>query len=151
MQILHYIISMSVKNDWQKIQTEYIVKNASMAKLCKKYGISKTTIYKHCKDGGWTAKRKEYKEKIANKAIQKSQDEVAAYYAELNQICDDASIALAKRIRDMSINDPDMRSCDAANLSAALERIRGFLPPAPAEEEKEGGGVVFMPLRTDGE
>lgn len=60
-------------------------------------------------------------------------------------------MALAKRIKDMAINDPNMRSCDAANLSAALERIRGFLLPAPAEEEKEGGGVIFMPLRTDGE
>lgn len=137
--------------NWTKIETEYITKNISQIKLSKKYKISRSTIQNRCKEGNWTDKRKKYQSVLVQKSVQKAVEKDAEFYAELKQVCDDASMALAKRIKEMAYNADEMRSCDAANLTAALERIKGFLPDASADSEREGGGVVIMPSRDDGE
>ena len=137
--------------NWTTIETEYVTKNISQIKLSKKYKISRSTIQNRCKKGNWTDKRKKYQSVLVQKSVQKAVEKDAEFYAELNRVCNDASMALAKRIKEMAYNADEMRSCDAANLTAALERIKGFLPDAPADSEREGGGVVIMPSRDDGE
>ncbi len=148
---MYYKKNMSTKIDWTKIETEYVTQNISQIKLSKKYKISRSTIQDRCKKGDWTSKREKYHTEIARKSVQKAVEKDSEFYAELNKVCDEAAMALAIRIRDMSKQAPDLRSSDVANLSAALERIRAMLPDAAAEPDKEGGGVIIMPARDDGE
>jgi hypothetical protein len=59
--------------NWHKIRAEYIC-GASQRSLAAKYGVSHSTIAKHCRIEKWTDERKAAVNKVAEKVIQKTAD-----------------------------------------------------------------------------
>lgn len=69
------MITIGNKNgvNWHKIRAEYIG-GASQRSLAAKYGVSHSTIAKHCRIEKWTDERKAAVNKVAEKVIQKTAD-----------------------------------------------------------------------------
>lgn len=65
---------MDKKLDWAKIKSEYVSSDMSQADVIKKYGVSGTTVKKHCKEEHWVRDRKKYRERVTNRAIRKQAD-----------------------------------------------------------------------------
>ena len=65
------------KVNWTKIKTEYITGNISQRNLAEKHGVSSSTLCKIAQAEKWTAAREKHRQKIVEKAIQKTADEQA--------------------------------------------------------------------------
>ena len=50
---------MSRKYDWDLIKEEYVSGDMSDDEIVKKYGVAKTTLQKHIKDGDWLSLKKD--------------------------------------------------------------------------------------------
>lgn len=79
---------------WVEIENEYVTdisrKPCTLEKLAGKYQIAIGTIEKYSMEHSWSEKRKNYKESIKQKAIEKSSEEDADRIARLLSITDKA-------------------------------------------------------------
>ncbi len=101
--------------NWHKIRAEYIG-GASQRSLAEKYGVSPTTIAKHCRREGWTAERKAAADKVTKKVIQKTADLAA----------DNATIAAGIRRKGLMILDrlfDDFAQIPATEYRQSMENV----------------------------
>ena len=79
---------------WVEIENEYVTdisrKPCTLEKLAGKYQIAIGTVEKYSMEHSWSEKRKNYKESIKQKAIEKSSEEDADRIARLLSITDKA-------------------------------------------------------------
>lgn len=55
--------------DWKGVQTEYITGDLSLPKLAKKHNLSLSTVQVRCRQEGWVAKRREFKQQAVAVAV----------------------------------------------------------------------------------
>lgn len=60
------------KYDWVKLRREYVTGTDSFDDLCRRYGASKSAVYKRSKSEGWVSDRREYRKKISAAAVEKA-------------------------------------------------------------------------------
>ncbi|MDO4486043.1 MAG: hypothetical protein Q4C46_05535 [Bacillota bacterium] len=58
--------------DWTKLKTEYVTTRLSLKELAEKHGIRYRTVADRSRKEGWVADRKEYLEKVTQKAVSKA-------------------------------------------------------------------------------
>lgn len=63
--------------DWKAIKTEYITSTQSQRELAEKYGVSMTTLGGRARKEKWTTARREYRQKVIEKATRKAADKEA--------------------------------------------------------------------------
>ena len=71
---------------WTKIKTEYITSALSYRKLAEKHGVSVSDLCDRGKREGWVALRRQHRDKVVAKAVQKAADTEADRLARVGQL-----------------------------------------------------------------
>ena len=69
--------------DWTKIETEYVAGTMSLKELAKRKRVSYSTISKKASEGGWAAKRKDFRAKVADRALARARERGVQRLADL--------------------------------------------------------------------
>ena len=70
------------KTNWEKIKTEYITTEISVQKLSAKYKVPNRSVANKCTTEKWVALRKQHREKVVRKAVQKTESPKARALAQ---------------------------------------------------------------------
>lgn len=87
------------KTNWVKIKNEYINGNVSYRKLAEKHGISFSYLQQKARKEKWVLKRKEQQNKISEKVLQKTAENLAEKEANRMARISDAADELLEKIR----------------------------------------------------
>lgn len=101
---------MAEKNNgpnWKKIKAEYIKGGISQQKLADKYGVHRSTLQLHMKREGWQQLRQETAAKAAQKLVEKTASSQAETLSKLQQMQNQAAVALYEKLLQNLINYPD--------------------------------------------
>jgi hypothetical protein len=145
--------------DWSKIETEYVAGQMSLKELAKAKRVSYSTLSKKASEGGWAAKRKNFRANVANDALARAQARGKKRMDKLLQaserLMDAAVKALEddKQFRRFIISDGTGEGCSETteqvfekfdtkamkNMTAVLKDLTGILRDAygiktPAQE-----------------
>lgn len=124
---------MSGKQNFKKIETEYITGNMSLTSLAKKYDIPADTLKKRSQKGKWSSKRKEYKEKVIGKTVEKiaegTSEKLKKEYDVACRMCEVLEEALQDdeqfyRHVDKYGQEDVLKTLDAKRLSAAAKALK---------------------------
>ena len=114
---------------------DYILTGASFRDLAEKYGVSKSSIAKKCKTGGWVDKRGQFVDKV-DKDVLVATKEVAVNRA--MAICESADKLLVKVNQLLDLDDAlsprDLKSLSSTLLD--LKMIHGIKTEAEKESEQ---------------
>lgn len=86
------------KTNWVKIKNEYINGNVSYRKLAEKHGISFSYLQQKARKEKWVLKRKEQQNKISEKVLQKTAENLAEKEANRMARISDAADKLLEKI-----------------------------------------------------
>lgn len=59
--------------NWTKIETRYVAGDKSLKELAKEFRVSYSTLSKRASEGGWAARRKDFRANVANEALARAQ------------------------------------------------------------------------------
>ena len=85
--------------NWIKIRNEYINGNISYRKLAEKYGVSFHTLQDKARKEMWFDKRKQQRDKIAEKTLQKTAEKIAEKQSNFAADLQDTANELLDKIR----------------------------------------------------
>ena len=87
--------------DWQKIKFDYVTNPQSSIKyISEKYGIRNRTVTEKCRTEGWVAAKKEYINRVTEKAVEKAATKNADSLARLSNVADKLVGVLEKAVSD---------------------------------------------------
>lgn len=91
--------------DWNKIKTEYITdESSSYRKLSKKYDVSLTAITNRAKNEGWVKLRKQFKDKLTSKNIEKISEKQADKLSRVLDLTDKLLNKLEQAIEELDVH-----------------------------------------------
>ena len=91
--------------DWNKIKTEYITdESSSYRKLSKKYDVSLTAITNRAKNEGWVELRKQFKDKLTSKNIEKISEMRADKLSRVLDLTDKLLDKLEQAIEELDVH-----------------------------------------------
>ena len=85
---------------WEKLETEYVTGAVSYADLCKKHHVSMSVVKAEARKREWVSKRKEYRSKVCQKAVQKSANNEAERLAKIGIVANQALDRVMKAFED---------------------------------------------------
>lgn len=109
--------------DWEAIETDYVVGNITYRALCDKYGVSESRLTKVAIQRNWTSKRKEFREKRKQEAIDRTLEVQVADKVEFDALTDNACDGMLRRIARAVVEDK-FTAKDLVQLPGALETIQ---------------------------
>ena len=131
--------------DWGAIMQDYILTGASFRDLAEKYGVSKSSIAKKCKTGGWVDKRGQFVDKV-DKDVLVATKEVAVNRA--MAICESADKLLVKVNQILELEDAlsprDLKSISSTLLD--LKMIHGIKDEETSDVNKDINIVMSQEL-----
>ena len=131
--------------DWGAIMQDYILTGASFRDLAEKYGVSKSSIAKKCKTGGWVDKRGQFVDKV-DKDVLVATKEVAVNRA--MAICESADKLLVKVNQLLDLDDAlsprDLKSLSSTLLD--LKMIHGIKDEETSDVSKDINIVMSQEL-----
>ena len=131
--------------DWGAIMQDYILTGASFRDLAEKYGVSKSSIAKKCKTGGWVDKRGQFVDKV-DKDVLVATKEVAVNRA--MAICESADKLLVKVNQILELEDAlsprDLKSISSTLLD--LKMIHGIKDEETSDVSKDINIVMSQEL-----
>ena len=90
--------------DWNVIKTEYITdESSSYRKLSKKYGVSLTAITNRAKKENWAEKKKQFKDNLITKNIEKISKKKSDKMARINDITDKLLAKIERAVEELDI------------------------------------------------
>lgn len=90
--------------DWKRIKTEYITdESSSYRKLVKKYGVSLTAITNRAKKENWIELRKQFKDKVTTKNIEKFSEKQSNRLSRIQGITDKLLDKLERAVEELDI------------------------------------------------
>lgn len=90
--------------DWNTIKTEYITdESSSYRKLAQKYGVSLTAITNRAKKENWVELRKQFKDKVTTKNIEKFSEKQSDRLARIQGITDKLLDKLERAVEELDI------------------------------------------------
>jgi hypothetical protein len=91
--------------DWNKIKTEYITdESSSYRKLSKKYDVSLTAITNRAKNEGWVKLRKQFKDKLTSKNIEKFSEKQSEKLTRVLDLTDKLLNKLEQAIEELDVH-----------------------------------------------
>ena len=121
--------------EWSKIKAEYIRGDTSVSKLAEKYGLARSTVAKHMKDGKWSELRRQKQAKSDTKIA----DALSDREANAAGLIYSATEALLAKIAQQIVDAQALSPTDAANYTNAIERCKrivGIKDKPDAEEQQ---------------
>ncbi|KPL08303.1 hypothetical protein AMJ86_01100 [bacterium SM23_57] len=109
--------------DWDAIETEYVVGNITYRELCSKYGVSESRLTKVAIERNWTAKRKEYRERLRQEAIERTLETQVASKVEFDLLTDNACDGMVRRIARAVVED-QFTAKDLIQLPSSLKTLQ---------------------------
>lgn len=128
--------------NWHAIRADYIA-GASQRALARQYGVSRTSISKHCTSEGWQKAREESKATIEQKVIQKTADLAADNAAIAAGIRRKALLLLDRLVDDyMQYTATEHRDTvrDGGRETTEIRRLRDLTEAYKALTEDLQGG-----------
>ena len=90
--------------DWNAIKAEYITDEASSyRKLAKKYGVSLTAITNRAKKENWVAQRRQFKDDVTTKNIEKISEAQSKRMTRIQSITDKLLDKLERAVEELDI------------------------------------------------
>jgi hypothetical protein len=90
--------------DWNAIKTEYITdESSSYRKLAKKYGVSLTAITNRAKNENWVELRRQFKDKLTAKNIEKFSEKQSERLSRIQNITDKLLTKLERAVEELDI------------------------------------------------
>lgn len=124
--------------DWEAIKTEYITTTLSYRQLGEKYGLSHQMIAVRGKSGGWVELRRQYKDKVTAKTVEKLASKKAGQRARVADLADKLMDKLEQAIDELDLRTTAHR---IKTVDGNREEVVEF------EEATEGGVVSRVGLR----
>ena len=121
--------------EWSKIKAEYIRGDTSVSKLAEKYGLARSTVAKHMKDGKWSELRRQKQAKSDTKIAEVVSDREANAAGLIYS----ATEALLAKIAQQIVDAQALSPTDAANYTNAIERCKrivGIKDKPDADEQQ---------------
>lgn len=116
---------------WVDIENEYVTdinkKPCTLESLSKKYEVSLGMIQKYSMDNSWSEKRKNYKKRLKEKAIEKSVDIISDNIAEYK--------AKHLKVSDKILNEISKALDNPKELYTIVEKLRQGYGPGEFKEE----------------
>ncbi len=72
-----------MRQDWEKIETDYMANNLTYVEIAEKYGVSPSTVRRQGAKRQWVKKRAQFATKVQHKARQRTAEKKASREAEL--------------------------------------------------------------------
>lgn len=90
--------------DWNAIKTDYITdESSSYRKLAKKYGVSLTAITNRAKKENWVELRRQFKDKLTTKNIEKFSEKQSDRLSRIQGITDKLLDKLERAVEELDI------------------------------------------------
>ena len=90
--------------DWNAIKTDYITdESSSYRKLAKKYGVSLTAITNRAKKENWVELRRQFKDKVTTKNIEKISEKQSDRLSRIQGITDKLLSKLERAVEELDI------------------------------------------------
>lgn len=105
--------------DWQKIETEYITTDTSYRKLSQKYGVHYQAICHKSKEGGWIAKREQFRNDTVTKTVGAIGDQQVDRATKVMNVAD----KLLRKIEAM-VEAGDPRTMNAKSIRALTAAVK---------------------------
>lgn len=115
--------------NWQNAKAEYVTGSISQRDLAAKLGCGTRKVQEKARLEGWTAARREYRAKVAEKSVQKAE---AAAVRRAERICNITDTLLDKI--EASLNELDMHLAKTVNRVKEIEYNNGERPDKPTKE-----------------
>ena len=123
--------------DWQAIETEYITTDTSYRKLAQKHGVHYQAICHRSKEGGWIAKREQYKNDTITKTVDAISEQEVDRATRIQTVAD----KLLNKIEAIveAVEPEDMTAKAIRALTAAvkdLKEIQGIKSRLDEQEQE---------------
>jgi len=131
----------------EQIHREYVTSDISIRALASKYGVGKSTIANWMQQGAWTAEKKAYLQKAAQRAQERANAEwergmeqyVDALAQRTKNIYESADLLLLKVNELLQLEDA-LAPRDLKSLSSTLLDLKMIHDIKPAETEDKSKG-----------
>ena len=153
--------------DWEQIRTEYITGDSSYRQLSGKYGVSLSDVGSHGAQEGWVSHRKQYRDKVRTKTMEKIANREAGQNAKraakVGELADALLLKLGEAIESGDLDPKSIRSLTASLRD--LQEIKGDKPELDRQEQEariaalrarsqedaddDETGVILMPMRRE--
>ena len=108
--------------DWQKIETEYITTDTSYRKLSQKHGVHYQAICHKSKEGGWIAKREQFRNDTVTKTVDAIGDQTVDRATKVMNVAD----KLLQKI-EVVVEAGDPRSMNAKSIRALTASVKDLM------------------------
>ena len=133
--------------DLDKMRKEYIKGGISYEKLAAKYGVPFGTVKRVARDEKWGEQR----EKVKQKAMQKSVEAIANQTADVDSSIHDAAMSLLDAFKS-SVKEQEILSAkQLRDYGAALKSIQDVLTNGPSDLDIREQEARIAKLRRDAE
>ena len=107
------------QRDWSNIELAYLTGQGSYRFLAQRYGVSRRTLEKRGKKGGWVQKRMEHEREIKKQVLEADAEQVSLRTVRLLEVAD----KLLQRVEELS-GEAEITPASIKTLSEALKNLR---------------------------
>ena len=129
--------------NWDEVFAYYLDMTVSGADVCKRFGMSKSTLDRRIEKYGWAALKKKCGKRAAALAVQKYAKKQAAKMGRLMRASDMLDKGITLMLKEYEGKSPRVSRCaqDLRQLAAALKDAVGIAGTLWQVSEGSGGGV----------
>lgn len=124
--------------DWEQIRTDYITGDDSYRQLAEKYGVSLSDVGSHGAQEGWVPQRKQYRDKVRTKTMEKIANreagQAAKRVAKVGELADKLLLKLGEAIEGGDLDPKSIRSLTASLRD--LQEIKGDKSELDRQEQE---------------
>lgn len=123
--------------DWSAIKTEYVTGESSYRELSKKNDVALRTLAERAKNEKWVDLRNEYRNNVATKTIQKSENKQVQRTLKLMSATDELLKKIECTINEMTAADALADSRLVKQIASALKDIKDIQGCKTEQELRE--------------
>ncbi len=123
--------------DWSAIKTEYVTGESSYRELSKKNDVALRTLAERAKNEKWVDLRNEYRNNVATKTIQKSENKQVQRTLKLMSATDELLKKIECTINKMTATDALADSRLVKQIASALKDIKDIQGCKTEQELRE--------------
>ena len=120
-----------MSTDWEKIRLEYVTTNCSKSYIAEKYGVTRQTVIRNAKAGGWDDARERYVTGVTQKCYTVAENHAVDFASRLY----DSSEKLLGKVNQLLELEDALSPRDLKSLTGALMDLK-LLRDIKSEEEK---------------